>query len=107
VLLATKKDHKARAEAAQAPLNEGPPPEGLSRKEQMEWRLGTAEGKAAYRQRGATVEPVFAQTKHNRGFTRFLRVGHAAADSEWKRVRLFWSESEVGVTLGFRRVVIV
>ena len=86
VLLATKKDRKTRADAAQAPVNQGPPPEGLSPKEHMEWRLGTVEGKAAYRQRGATVEPVFAQTKHNRGFTRFLRVGLSAADSEWKLI---------------------
>jgi transposase len=86
VLLATKKDRETRAEANQAPLNEGPIPDGLSRKEEMEWRLGTAQGKAAYRQRGATVEPAFGQTKHNRGFTRFLRVGPAAADSEWKLI---------------------
>jgi hypothetical protein len=35
---------------------------------------------------GATVEPGFGQTKHNRGFTGFLRSGLAAADSEWKLI---------------------
>jgi hypothetical protein len=50
----------------------------------MNWELGTAEGKAAYPRRAATVEPVFGQHKHNRGFTRFLRTGLSAVDAEWK-----------------------
>jgi transposase len=84
VLTATGKEHKARKRAAEEPVNEGPPPEGLTPRKKMEWKLGTAEGKAAYPRRAATVEPGFAQHKHNRGFLRFLRVGLSAADSEWK-----------------------
>jgi hypothetical protein len=84
VLLATGKDHKARRRAAEEPVNEGPPPEGLTPREKMDWQLGTAEGKAAYPRRAATAEPVFGQHKHNRGMTGFLRAGLPAADAEWK-----------------------
>lgn len=84
VLTATGKEHKARRRAAGEGVNEGPPPDGLTLREQMDWKLGTAEGKASYPRRAAVVEPVFAQHKHNRGFTRFLRAGRTAVDAEWK-----------------------
>jgi hypothetical protein len=86
VLLATQKEHKTRAEARRTPVNAGPPPDTLSRKEQMAWQLNTAAGKATYAQRAATVEPGFAQHKHNRGMFRFLRAGLPAANSEWKLI---------------------
>jgi hypothetical protein len=44
--------------------------------------LDTEDGKAAYQRRQAIVEPVFAQIKHNRGITRFLRRGKAAVQAE-------------------------
>ncbi len=84
VLTATGKERKARRRAAGEGVNEGPPPDGLTPREKMDWELGTAEGKAAYPRRAATVEPVFGQHKHNRGFTRFLRTGLSAVDAEWK-----------------------
>jgi hypothetical protein len=40
-------------------------------------------GKALYRQRAQLIEPVFGDTKHNRGFTRFARRGRSAARTEW------------------------
>jgi transposase len=86
VLLATKKEHKTRSEARHAPVNDGPPPDGLSPKEKMDWELDTAAGKAAYSKRAATVEPGFGHHKHNRGMFRFLRAGLTAADSEWKLI---------------------
>jgi transposase len=85
VLLATRKEHKAR-QPTHAPANDGPPPDGLSLKEKMDWELNTTAGKAAYRQRAATVEPGFGHHKHNRGMLRFLRAGLSAADSEWKMI---------------------
>ncbi|MGH8965332.1 MAG: transposase [Actinomycetes bacterium] len=54
----------------------------------MEHRLRTPEGHALYKQRGTTVEPVFGQTKHNRGIRAFSRRGLAAADSEWQLINL-------------------
>jgi hypothetical protein len=41
-------------------------------------------GRALYKQRAQLVEPVFGNTKHNRGFTRFARRGRAAARTEWR-----------------------
>ena len=43
-------------------------------------------GHELYKHRKATVEPVFAQNKFNRGFRRFQRRGRAAALSEWRLV---------------------
>lgn len=48
-------------------------------------RVLTSEtGHELYKHRKATVEPVFAQNKFNRGFRRFQRRGRAAARSEWR-----------------------
>ena len=49
----------------------------------MRDRLATAEGKAAYKLRKQTVEPVFGQVKGARGFRQFLRRGMAAVAGEW------------------------
>lgn len=39
-----------------------------------------------YRKRKAMVEPVFAQTKHNRRINQFQRRGRSAARSEWRLI---------------------
>jgi transposase len=46
--------------------------------------LSTDHGKALYRKRHATVEPVFGQMKFNRRLDRFLRRGRSAVRSEWR-----------------------
>jgi transposase len=46
--------------------------------------LSTDHGKALYRKRHATIEPVFGQMKFNRRFDRFLRRGRSAVRSEWR-----------------------
>jgi transposase len=48
--------------------------------------LATERGSELYRKRQAMVEPVFAQTKFNRGIDRFLRRGRAAVHSEWRLI---------------------
>lgn len=48
--------------------------------------LGTEWGKALYRQRQGSVEPVFGQIKANRGFRGFQRRGRLAVRSEWRLV---------------------
>ena len=53
---------------------------------EMRDRLATPEGKAAYRLRKQTVEPVFGQIKAARGFRQFLRRGLVAVDAEWSLV---------------------
>jgi transposase len=49
-------------------------------------KLDTPRGKRLYKKRSATIEPVFAQIKHNRGIRTFTRRGLAAANSEWKLI---------------------
>ncbi len=50
----------------------------------MRMVLSSEFGHELYKHRKATVEPVFAQNKFNRGFRRFQRRGRAAARSEWR-----------------------
>ncbi len=53
---------------------------------EMREQLATEEGKQLYRQRQAIVEPVFAQTKHNRRIDRFQRRGLWACRAEWRLI---------------------
>src|SRR3954467_387668 len=46
--------------------------------------LNTDRGAELYAKRQGMIEPVFADTKFNRGIDRFLRRGRAAARSEWR-----------------------
>ena len=62
--------------------------------------LETEQGKALYRRRKATVEPVFGQLKFNRGFDRFGRRGRSACRSEW---RLFGASQNL-LKLDSRRI---
>jgi transposase len=48
--------------------------------------LRTADGKARYKLRKQTVEPVFGQIKAARGFRQFLRRGLSAVEAEWSLV---------------------
>lgn len=49
-------------------------------------KLTTPRGRQLYKRRSTLVEPVFAQTKHNRRMPGFLRRGLAAVDSEWQLI---------------------
>jgi transposase len=48
--------------------------------------LATPAGRALYRQRQVTIEPVFGQLKFNRQIRRFQRRGRAACRSEWRLI---------------------
>ncbi len=52
----------------------------------MTGKLATPRGRRLYKKRSATIEPVFGQTKHNRGIRRFSRRGTPAVNSEWKLI---------------------
>ena len=54
----------------------------------MEHRLRTPEGAAAYAKRSHTIEPVFADRKHNHAMRSFRRRGLPAANSEWAFMHL-------------------
>ena len=53
---------------------------------EMRDRLATPEGKASYKLRKQTVEPVFGQIKSARSFRQFLRRGLVAVEAEWSLV---------------------
>jgi hypothetical protein len=46
--------------------------------------LGSEHGGQRYRKRRQTVEPLFGNTKHNKGVTRFLRRGRIKVRTEWR-----------------------
>ena len=48
--------------------------------------LATPHGRELYKRRAQQIEPIFGNTKHNRGFTRFARRGRSAARTEWRLI---------------------
>lgn len=85
-LIATTKDHKQRRAGDNPPR--GRIPKDLGPTERMQRKLQTKKGRALYKKRGETVEPVFGQIKEVRGCDGFMRRGEAAAGSEWKLICL-------------------
>lgn len=59
-----------------------PPPANAPAGDHMAFKLSTPDGKALYRKRAATVEPVNGHQKDRRGLRRFARRGLTAANSE-------------------------
>lgn len=60
-----------------------PPAPDASPREKMAYKLRTAAGKAIYRRRKCTVEPVFGQIKEVMGFRQFSLRGLVATAGEW------------------------
>ena len=86
LLLATIKDHKERQAMKDKVCPRGRIPTGMTVKERMERKLLTKRGKALYKLRSQTVEPVFGQIKECRGSGTFLRRGTSAVNSEWRLI---------------------
>ena len=63
-----------------------PPPAGAGAKEHMAWRTSSAAGRALYKLRQQTVEPVFGIIKSALGFRQFSMRGQEKASLEWKLV---------------------
>jgi hypothetical protein len=73
-----------------------PPDTSRRRKTRRNWQgghydfmrrvLATDHGGELYRKRQPMIEPVFAQTKFNRGIDRFRRRGRAAVRAEWRLI---------------------
>jgi len=82
LLIATQKDWKTRKRLAETEAPRGRIPKGSTTKELMERKLLTKRGKAAYKQRGSTIEPVFGQMVM-RGLTRFMLKGTQKVGMEW------------------------
>lgn len=87
VLAAVEKlsHHKTIADLLPQPEPPAPGP-AASAKERMAHRLKTASGKALYKLRKQTVEPVFGIIKEVMGFRRFSLRGRAKAALEWTLV---------------------
>jgi transposase len=89
--------HRKVADLEKQPEAEPPPPEATMT-EVMSYRLKTVSGKALYKLRQQTVEPVFGIIKSVLGFRRFLLRGAEKVSLEWTLVclaydlrRLHWS----------------
>ncbi len=79
--------HKTVADLLPQPEPPAPGPEATA-KEHMAHRLKTAVGRALYRWRKQTVEPVFGIIKEVMGFRRFMLRGRAKVSLEWTLVCL-------------------
>ncbi|VGO23181.1 transposase [Pontiella sulfatireligans] len=86
--------HVSVADLEKQPLPTPPPP-GAPIKEQMAYRLKTPEGKALYKQRKQTVEPVFGVIKEVLGFRRFSMRGKEKAETEWSLVCLSYNLKKI------------
>ncbi len=82
--------HRRVTDLEQKPEAE-PPPAGASPTEVMRYRLKTSAGKALYKLRQQTVEPVFGIIKSVLGFRQFLLRGLAKASLEWELVCLAYN----------------
>jgi transposase len=85
-----REPHHQDWQAYFAPAPAPPPPEA-SLKEQMADKLKTDVGKAIYRLRKCTVEPVIGGIKEVLGFRQFSLRGLPAAAGEWCLVCLAWN----------------
>jgi transposase len=59
-------------------------PSPQSHTDRMKKRIDSAEGRARYGRRFATVEPVFANLRYNKGLDRFTLRGKEKVDAQWK-----------------------
>jgi transposase len=71
-----------RVNIAGANAPSSPPGPDATATDKMAWQLSTPEGKALYKKRGATVEPVNSHLKQPRGLRRFSRRGTTANKAE-------------------------
>jgi transposase len=84
LFIATQKDHKQRAALREAPAPRGRMPNSITARDRMDRKLRTKRGRALYRQRGASVEPVFGQMKDRQDAGRFSMRGLELCRGEWQ-----------------------
>jgi len=78
----------------------GRPPANMSKKEKMIRKLKTKKGKAVYKKRMETVEPVFGIIKNVMGFRQFLLRGIEHVNTEWTLVRTAYNFKRLHKLLG-------
>jgi hypothetical protein len=82
-----------------AQLSEAPA-ENATPKLKMRYKLKTEEGKAFYRLRKCTVEPVIGIIKEAMGFRQFSLRGSLKVDGEWNLVCLAFNFRRLHVLMG-------
>ncbi len=106
LFIATKKDWKQRKALAEQGPPRGRIPRNATVRDRMERKLLTKQGRAVYRQRGSTVEPVFGQMS-NRGLNRFVMRGRENVGMEWSlwstthNILKLWRSGYAPVTVGW------
>ncbi|MCC6771254.1 MAG: transposase [Gemmatimonadaceae bacterium] len=74
-----------KTETRQVMFFEGRAPTAVeTHTQQMQRRLDTPHGRVVYGRRFATVEPVFANLRHNKWLDRFTLRGREKVDGQWK-----------------------
>jgi transposase len=106
LFIATTKDWKQRQKLREQSSPRGRIPRDASVRDLMERKLLTKRGRAAYKQRGSTIEPVFGQMG-TRGLREFLLRGLDKVRTEWslwctthnllKLWRSGWQPASMGV----------
>jgi transposase len=92
VLAALKRERHGRSVAQLEKREDSPPPPADALfSEQMAHRVATRAGRARYKLRQQTVEPVFGIIKEALGFRRFSLRGQAKASLEWTLVSLAYN----------------
>ena len=87
LFIAVQKDFKQRKQCQEEDNpSQGRISSNVSARDRMARRLGTKRGKAKYKLRSQSVEPVFGQIKAGMGIFGFLRRGLSAVRSEWKLI---------------------
>jgi len=92
VLAAVKRERHGRTvEQLEQRADPPAPPDDASFLERLAHRTATAAGRARYKQRQQTVEPVFGIIKEALGFRRFLLRGLEKVSLEWSLVTLAYN----------------
>jgi hypothetical protein len=90
VAVEKKEHHRTVSDLEHKPEPDVPGPEATT-SERMKYRLRTAEGRAKYKLRQQTVEPVFGIIKSVLGFRQFLLRGLEKVGLEWQLVCLAYN----------------
>jgi Transposase DDE domain len=94
-----RQTHDSYGKTQMAQLSEAPA-ENATPKLKMRYKLKTEEGKAFYRLRKCTVEPVIGIIKEAMGFRQFSLRGSLKADGEWNLVCLAFNFRRLHVLMG-------
>ena len=78
----------------------GRAPGNITSQEKMARKLKTKKGKAIYKKRKETVEPVFGIIKHVMGFRQFMLRGIMKVNIEWTLVRAAYNFKRLHILLG-------